>query len=92
MPVTASANMDTKNREPFMPRPYESTIRVRRKKPTTKRLRERAAELRWTIQNRRTKKADRLVAIAELDQIAPVLPDQEKQIGEHEAAPRTTEE
>jgi hypothetical protein len=54
-----------------MRKPYTSTIRIRRKKPTTAASRRLAAELRAIIRNRRTRKADRLTVNKMLDIIAP---------------------
>jgi hypothetical protein len=54
-----------------MRKPYSSTIRIQRQKPTTLSARQLATELRATIRNRRTKKADRQAATEKLNLIAP---------------------
>jgi hypothetical protein len=68
-----------------MPRKYISAKRIPRRKPTTLQTRREATVLRLVIRNRRTKKADRVAALARLDQIAPRI-EKETSIGEHQAA------
>jgi hypothetical protein len=65
----------------IMPRTYKSEKRIPRHKPTTVATRKEAAELRTVINRRRTKKTDRLTALARLDIIAP---RKEKQLAEPE--------
>ena len=48
-------------------------MRVRRKKPSTRSARKRAVELRAILNHPRTRKAERLEAVEELDRIAPLV-------------------
>jgi hypothetical protein len=66
-----------------MRKPYTSSIRIRRKKPTTAGNRKLAAQLRAVLRNRRTRKADRLAAIEKLNLIAPpIVKPKEVSLGE----------
>ena len=62
-------------------RTYTSTVRIKRRKPTTLASRKLAAELRKVVRNRRTRKADRLAALDRLNQIAPPMPTPETPLG-----------
>jgi hypothetical protein len=62
-------------------RTYTSTVRIKRRKPTTAANGKLAVELRKVMRNRRTRKGERLAALDRLNQIAPPMPTPESTLG-----------
>jgi hypothetical protein len=56
---------------------YRGHMRVSRKKPSTRAARKRAVELRAILNHPRTRKAERLAAVEELDRISPPVAPQQ---------------